>query len=337
MNIKDYLRDKIGVIIIFVLTFIMMMFIFMAFRVHHFVMISILSLFAFSTLCIIVIDYFRKRSFYNALLLNIQRMDQAYLVLETLDHPTFYEGELLYSAMYDINKSMVEMLNEYKRSVHAFKDYVEMWIHEVKIPLATLNLTINNHDSPINPKIKTQLKRLEDHVEQVLYYVRSEHAEKDYFIKAVDLNTIVKNVSLKNMDDLLEHQIDYTVSINNNLVYTDPKWLEFILGQLVNNAIKYRRGNIQSTLSISTQTKDQKTMLIIEDNGLGISPADLKQVFNKSFTGVNGHQHSQSTGMGLYIAKQMCHKLGHEIRIESIVNDYTRLIISFGDNSYYLS
>ena len=205
----------------------------------------------------------------------------------------------------------------------------------MKIPLATLILIINNHKDKFDKKVQTQLKRLEDYVDQVLYYVRSENAEKDYLIKETDLSKVIKNVGLKNMDDLLENKIDYNARNVNIKVLTDSKWLEFILGQVVNNSIKYKRDIDASYIKISVREEKNKTILIIEDNGIGIKESDLKQVFNKTFTGENGRTKGKSTGMGLFIAKNMCDKLGHKIEIESALNKYTRVYISFAKDKYY--
>lgn len=295
------------------------------------------SLFVLGTLFIslFLIDYLRKKKFYTDLLSNIEVLDKSYLVLETLVKPEFYDGELLYQALYEINKSMSENVNKITEQWRDFKNYIEMWIHEVKIPLATLILIINNHKDKFDKKVQTQLKRLEDYVDQVLYYVRSENAEKDYLIKETDLSKVIKNVGLKNMDDLLENKIDYNARNVNIKVLTDSKWLEFILGQIINNCIKYKRDIAGSYIKISVRDEKNKTTLIVEDNGIGIKESDLKQVFNKTFTGENGRTKGKSTGMGLFIAKNMCDKLGHKIEIESALNKYTRVHISFAKDKYY--
>lgn len=295
------------------------------------------SSFVLGTLFIslLVIDYLRKKKFYTVLLSNIEALDKGYLVLETLVKPEFYDGELLYQALYEINKSMSENVNKITEQWYDFKNYIEMWIHEVKIPLATLILISNNHKDKFDKKVQTQLKRLEDYVDQVLYYARCENAEKDYLIKEVNLSKVIKNIGLKNMDDLLENKIDYNVDNSNVKVLTDSKWLEFILGQIINNSIKYKRNINDSYIKISVRDEKNKTILIVEDNGIGIKESDLKQVFDKTFTGENGRIKSKSTGMGLFIAKNMCEKLGHKIRIESVEGKYTKVFISFAKDRYY--
>lgn len=335
MKFRDYIKDKLYYIFITFIILVIAFLLFRAFRIDNEIIISILIIFLVGNSLILLIDYFRKRKFYSELLSNINKLDKAYLVLEMLDEPDFLEGKLLYQALYDINKSMCENVNIIDNSIKDFKEYVEMWIHEVKIPLASLVLTINNHKNDINPKIKSQLKRLEDYVDQVLFYVRSENAEKDYLIKEVNLGNIIKNIGIKNMDDLLENNIEFIVDKVNVSVMSDSKWLEFVLGQIINNSIKYKRNIKNSYIKINTLEKDNKVTLTIEDNGIGIKKSDLNQVFSKSFTGENGRIRSKSTGMGLYIAKNMCERLGHKISIESEVGSYTRVSITFSKDRFY--
>ena len=335
MKIGAYLKDNLYKLLVFIVCYAFNLLIFFAFKVEKQVILSSSFLYIICLILILFIPYFRKKKFYDSLLANIESLDKSYLVLETLSKPEFYEGELLYQALYDINKSMNENVRLIEEHLQDFKEYIEMWIHEVKIPLSTLVLISNNHKEQFDKKTKLQLKRLEDYVDQVLYYARSENAEKDYLIKEVDLSKVIKNVGLKNMDEILENKIDYIVENVHYQILTDSKWLEFILGQIVNNSIKYKRNIDNSYIKIFVQDEKEKTTLVIEDNGIGIKESDLKQVFDKSFTGENGRNGRSSTGMGLFIANNMCKKLGHKIDIESIYKEYTRVYITFAKNKYY--
>ncbi len=333
MKFNEYLKDKLYVIIFSLISYFIILLILLAFKTKSEVIISITIILFITFISLLLIDYFRKQKFYNDLLENIDNLDKAYLVLETLVKPDFYEGKLLCEALYTINKSMNENIKMEKEQLTDFKEYLEMWIHEVKVPLASLVLTLNNHREPV--KTKNILKRLEDYVDQVLYYVRSENAEKDYFIKEVNLNKIIKNVGIRNMDDLLDNKIEYITENISYKVETDSKWLEFILNQIVNNSIKYKRSIKNSYIKITCEDNEYTTTLIIEDNGKGIPSSDIKQVFDKTFTGTNGREKNTSTGMGLYIAKNLCQKLGHKIAIESKENEYTKVYITFAKNNYY--
>ncbi len=335
MKLKSYLKDKLYSIAISLFSYFIILLILLAFKSDKSQMLAITIILFTTYILLFLIDYFRKKKFYTNLLSNIANLDKAYLVLETLNKPEFYEGELLYQALYEINKSMCELVTLEEEKLLDFKDYIEMWVHEVKIPLASLVLNLNNRKTTLDRKTKNILKRLEDCIDQVLYYVRSENAEKDYFIKETDLSKIIKNIGIKNMDDLLDNKIDFIVEKTNYKVTTDSKWLEFILNQIINNSIKYKKDLDNSYIKIYIEDKVDTTTLIVEDNGIGIKSSDIKQVFDKTFTGSNGREKSESTGMGLYIAKNLCKKLGHKIKIESKENEYTKVFITFAKNKYY--
>ena len=334
MKFSKYFMDKIFSFFIISFNYFIILMILFAFKIDKLIIIVISIMLIVTYVLVLLLEYYRKRNFYNDLVSNIEKLDKAYLVLEMINTPEFYEGKIIYQALYDINKSMNDNIKSKIIQLDDFKEYVEMWIHEVKIPLASLVLQLNNNDTS-SSKTKNTLKRLEDYVDQVLYYVRSENAEEDYYIKEVDLSKVIKSVSLKNMDDLLDRKINYNVSNVNYKVYTDSKWLEFILNQIINNSIKYKKNSKNDYINIYVDDYNEKLVLVIEDNGIGIPSCDIKQVFNKTFTGSNGRDKNTSTGMGLYIAKNLCKKLGHLIDIESIEGKYTKVYITFSKNKYY--
>ena len=335
MKFTSYLKDKLYYLISFFvsITFIFLMLV--AFKVKLELIISVLLVVIIFSITNLLIDFFKKKTFYNNLLLNIENLDKAYLVLETLDKPNFYEGKILYQALYEINKSMSENVKNLKFQVDDFKEYVEMWIHEVKIPIASLVLMQHNNKDKFSKEQIRQIKRIENYVEQILYYVRQETAEKDYLITDVSLKRIVNKVLLKNKDDILENKINLIVDTLSYDVSTDSKWLEFIITQIINNSVKYKRNIKDSFIKIYVIEKSDKLDLVIEDNGIGINESDLPMFFKKSFTGQNVRTKSKSTGMGLFIAKSLCDKLGHKINVESEEGKYTKVIITFSKNNYY--
>ena len=335
MKFKKYLLDKIIPITISIVGFIITILMLNAFKIQYDLKIAITIIFSMVLLFNILYDYLRKYNFYTKLLKTLDSLDKKYLILEMINKPNFYEGELFYQSLYEINKSMIENVKEYSLNVANFKEYVEMWIHEVKIPISSLTLLNHNHQDQIDRRCVEEIRKLDNYIDQILYYVRSENAEKDYIIKEKDLQETIKNVALKNKDDLLENNIKLEVDINNEKVLTDSKWLEFILNQIINNSIKYKKDNVESYVKISIIEDKEKIYLSIYDNGIGIPPKDISRVFNKSFTGENGRLREKSTGMGLYIAKKLCDKLGHKITIESKLGEYTKVTIMFSKNDFY--
>lgn len=334
MRFICYLKDKFYSLIIFLLSYILILLMLLAFKIERSLIVAITLILIVCYILLIIIDYYRKKAFYTNLLVNIAHLDKSYLVLETLSKPHFYEGKLLYQALYDINKSMCENVKSLECQVSDFKEYIEMWIHEIKIPLSSLILMSHNHKENYNKKSLEQIKKIDDYIEQVLYYVRQDFAEKDYLINEVCLDKVISAVALKNKNDLLENNISLIVTDVAVKVLTDSKWLEFILNQIVNNSIKYRNVT-DAYIKISVTDEDDKAILIIEDNGIGIPSTDISKVFEKTFTGYNGRVRTKSTGMGLFIVWNLCNKLGHKINIESKQNKYTKVYITFFKNNFY--
>ncbi len=335
MKLSRYLKDKLYFIILFITFLSLIILLLLGFKVSLELIIVIISLLVIFAILVLIIEYLKKRNFYNEFINIVDKLDKKYLVIEMLNSPNFHEGEILYNELYEINKSMLENIKNYEISMNDFKDYIEMWIHEVKIPLSSLVLMIHNNKNNISSKMVDQVKRLDNYVDQVLFYVRAENAEKDYLIKKTELNKVINKIALKNKDYILENNICFSVLDCEKKVLTDSKWLEFIIDQIINNSIKYKRDIASSFIKIYTEENNEEIRLIIYDNGIGIDAKDLPRVFDKTYTGTNGRLKSKSTGMGLYIAKNLCEKLGHKIAIESKVNEYTKVIITFNKESIY--
>ena len=333
MKLSKYFKDKLGFILIYFFNYFIIISLLIAFKSSISLISSISLLGLINFLLIFFLSYFKKKSFYDNLFNNLELLDKKYLILETLSIPSFYEGELLFNILYDVNKSMIENVNIYKSSVADFKDYVEMWIHEVKIPISSLVLMMHNKKN-IDKRFIQEIRKLDNYIDQVLFYVRSNYTEQDFLFKKINLNKIISQVAIKNIDDLRLNKVNLEVLVSDIVITTDPKWLEFIINQIVNNSIKYKKEN-NSYIKIYSKSYQDRVSLFIEDNGIGIPRKDLSSVFNKSFTGENGRNTTKSTGMGLYIAKKLCMKLGHKIEINSREGEGTTLIITFNLDSFY--
>ena len=334
MKLNKYLRNNYLIILLFILIISIINLMLVSFKVESQAIMGVNITVILGFIIYVIYDFGRRKKFYNKFLNDLDLLDKKYLITEMIDKPNFYDGEILYDALYEIDKSMAEKIKEYSLSIKDFKEYIEMWIHEVKLPLASINLMIHNHKELSDKKIIEQLKRIDDDVEQVLYYVRSENAEKDYLIKETELSKVISNVAMKNKDILLENNIDFIVDVGNKKVLTDSKWLEFIVNQIVSNSIKYIKNDVEHLIKITTEENNKNVILKIYDNGIGISKSDIPKVFDKTFTGNNGRKIETSTGMGLYISKQLCKKLGHKITVDSKENEYTEVSILFNKNDF---
>ncbi len=160
----------------------------------------------------------------------------------------------------------------------------------------------------------------------VLFYACSEQVHKDYMIRETDLGKIVCEVLEKNRLLLIQQKIRVEVRCEDT-VYTDGKWIAFIINQILLNSVKYSgQGGV---FNIHTESGENGVILTVEDNGTGIRPEELPRIFEKGFTGSNGREHEHATGMGLYLCRKLCDKLGIAIHAESEYGEGTRVVLEF--------
>lgn len=333
MKLRDYLKDKIIIIILVILTYFIILSFMIGFKIVDEFRWCFTILYSLLFIIIFLYDFFRKYFYYKDILSKLELLDEKYLICEMISKPNFLDGEIFYQMLYDINKSMNENIRDYREKINDFKEYVELWIHEVKIPLSALILY--THNKKIDKALVKEINRVDNYLEQILYYIRVENTEADYIIKEVDLNKVIRNVMLKNKDILLERKIEITSDVRDSKVLTDYKWLEFMINQIISNSMKYMRDIENKKIEIKAYKKDNCVVLEILDNGMGIPKSDLSRVFNKTFTGQNGRKVPGSTGMGLYIVSNLCKKLGHKLEIESNEGEYTKVKFVFDDNLFY--
>ena len=333
MRFRDYIRDRFGAILITLVSWFILMLFFRAFRVRLYISSAATCVLFIAGMIRLLWDYFRRKSFYDSIKNSCDGLDKKYLLHEMIEQPDFAEGRIVYDALCEANKSMCENVAEHRRSSEDFREYIELWVHEIKLPVASL-LLMSHNDGESGNKYSEQLKRIDDYIENVLYYARSENAEKDYIIKEVSLKRTFGNIAVKNREELLQRNVNISTEGLDRTVMTDAKWLEYILGQLLGNSMKYIAEGREPEIHISAEEKDDRTVLHFRDNGIGIPASDLPYIFEKSYTGENGRTRSRSTGMGLYIVKSLCERLGHTVSADSVQDEYTDIMISFGKNEY---
>ena len=185
---------------------------------------------------------------------------------------------------------------------------------------------------------RSAIHRIQGYLDQILYYVRSENTEKDYRIRYCSLSDLIRAVAMENKDELLGSRIQLEVSVGDIQVLTDEKWLIFILNQLINNSIQYcDREKEEQKICLKAHVEGQRVILQVYDNGIGMPSQDVPRAFEKSFTGENGRNYRRSTGMGLYIVKKMCGRLGHKIWLESTRGEYTKVTLEFYRSDFDLT
>lgn len=222
-----------------------------------------------------------------------------------------------------INAEKGQEINELKRRKRDMTEYYTMWVHQIKTPIAAMRLLLQEEDIAGNREVSEELFHIEQYVEMALQYLRLSADSTDYIIRRIKLDEVVKEAVRKYARLFIRKKIKLDFQPLNTQVLTDEKWLEFVVEQLLSNALKYTASG-----SISIYMEEQADrVLVIEDTGIGIRPEDLPRVCEKGYTGYNGHTDKRSTGIGLYLCKRILNKLGHTIEIESEVGKGTRVLV----------
>ena len=193
-------------------------------------------------------------------------------------------------------------------------DYYTVWAHQIKTPIASMRLHLQNEDSALARTLSSDLHRIEQYVEMVLTFLRLNSESTDYVIKEYDLDKIIKQAVRKFSSDFIGRKLSLVYEPVNTTVITDEKWLSFVIEQVLSNALKYTPSG-----SITITLENEKT-LRIRDTGIGIAPEDLPRIFENGYTGYNGRADKKASGIGLYLCKRICNNLGHSITARSIVD-----------------
>ena len=334
MKFKDFIKDKKIEIILMLFSTMSIEIILLAYQIQLIVRVYVVASIILSLLISMLIEYYSKKSYYNNLLEKLDELDQKYLLSEVISKANFQDGNLFKEILEETGKSMLENVNKYKYAQEDYKEYIELWIHEIKTPISASKLIIENNKNEITKNIEEELDKIENYTEQALYYARSKTVEKDYIITKTNLKDIVNMSIIKNKTIILNNKIELDIHDLEKQVYTDSKWVVFILNQVIQNSIKYSKKE-NKLIEIYAEEQKEKVTLYIKDNGLGIKKSELSRVFEKGFTGENGRIiGKKSTGIGLYLCKKLCDKLQLAININAEQNVGTEVTIVFPKGSF---
>lgn len=218
------------------------------------------------------------------------------------------------------------------------KDYIDSWVHEIKVPLAASQLLLRSIEFDIPDEkfiqLENELNKMDGYVEQVMYVARLDNFSKDYLIENTPLKAVILPVIRSNANYFIQKQLRYQVVGEDQTVLTDGKWISFILQQIISNAIKYTPEKGEITISLTGS--DEGVLLSVADTGIGIPSEDLRRIFDKGFTGRNGRfSEMHSTGLGLYLAYNLAQQLGVRLTVASQVGKGTTVGLFFPYLSYY--
>lgn len=352
MNFKDYLKDRLIFILLYFLSTALIVIIMMLdilIRKDELNLYNIAYAFLMSIMIltvIILLDYNRKNKFYNAIDYQIKSIDDLNYMFNIPDNINT-EYDFLKKLLVKDYNVYVNTLEKYRKSFKTQTDFNNRWVHQMKTPISVIRLllenektkTIDENTRKSYESIEEEIEKLSHGLEMALYTLRANDFELDFIVEDVSLFETVRSVINENKNAFIVNSIYPKMMIQENImVKSDRKWLKFIVNQIISNSIKYSKvKEIENkTVSIVSNKDDKSIILSIQDMGVGIPKEDIDRVFDPFFTGKNGRKYFESTGMGLYLSKYICEKIGHGLYIDSIAGEGTRVnIIFYNGKSIY--
>lgn len=226
-------------------------------------------------------------------------------------------------ALYDNQQAAKMQLGEQKTEM---SDYYTLWAHQIKTPIAAMKLLLEQKEEQNGYMLETELFKIEQYVEMVLQYLRLESISSDLVLKPYSLQDIVRQAVKKYAMSFIGKKLTLQLEPFEETVLTDEKWISFVIEQILSNSLKYTQ---TGSITISVEDTEEETKLMIKDTGIGISPEDLPRICDRGFTGYNGRMDKKSTGIGLYLCKQVTTRLSHHLEITSVVGKGTTVTLGF--------
>ncbi|MDT2672975.1 two-component system sensor histidine kinase SapS [Enterococcus dongliensis] len=335
MTFSKYLKDRLWILLAWaVLSVLLIGMIWLTPDVHNFwdnlsylLILQLFLIFLFFT-----IDYHRRKNWYQSF--DPDDSPLQHFVESAAANEEYLVQEYVNQQVRQHHLMIEQLLSSQKDQ----KDYLDSWIHEIKVPLAAVDLILNSIEFDIPDDkfflLQNELQQIDEYVEQILYYSRSDEFVNDYLIQEYSLKKVIQPIIRSQANYFIQKNLQLTLGEEDAKVLTDAKWIEFIFRQLLSNAIKYTPDHGQIKIHITTKAGGVE--LSLQDNGIGIPPEDIGRIFDKGFTGENGRTAQQhSTGLGLYLAKTLAGKLGVELYAKSTMNKGTTMTLFFPRLDYY--
>jgi len=318
-----YLKQKIGIIVVIVVSFGIFL---TVFSLYSLPLEPVAYAVLLTSIFMLLVGIIEFAAFYHKHMLLEKLKDSIAISDLTLPNPKGLIERDYQELIRVIHENRREIINEKDKALADMTDYYTIWAHQIKIPIAAMQLLLQSKHAYTNDELSDQLFKVEQYVEMALQYLRTESLSGDLMLKRYSLDDMVKQAVRKYSKSFIRKRIKLNYKDLNREVLTDEKWAVFVIEQILSNALKYT-GKGEISIYMDSNSPDT---LVIEDTGIGIEPEDLPRIFEKGFTGYNGRLDKKSTGIGLYLCKRILRKLSHTISIESQVGKGTKVKIGFG-------
>ncbi len=327
MTLREFLSDRLRRIALQVICAGLATLFLFATGTQPGVLVILLIVLLLAFLTVNMFDFFQQRARLLELKSILDALDRKYLFTECVPQPKGLFERRLFDLARLAGRDMTGAVSDAQASQREYREYVERWVHEIKAPLTAARLICRELDGDTRRKLTAELSQIEAHVERALFYARAENPEQDCLFRQIELEKIAAQAIENHRSLLIQNGIRVELENMNCAVYTDEKWAVFILGQLLQNAARYR--GPEPAVILSAKPLGRQTQLIVHDNGIGIPAHELPRVFERGFTGSNGRIRGGSTGMGLYLCRKLAVFLELGLDITSTEGNGTVVTLTF--------
>lgn len=313
----NYLKTKRNIIIFFVLTMLFLIISFCLYRLPIEAITYPLIIVVITGIVILIIDFEKQKKIHNQLVgllnLNCEMIDNLPIVNSILEEDYSKLIDKLKKEIYD---TKTNDLLTYNKMI----DYYTVWAHQIKTPIASMKLKLENDDTKLSHYLNLDLLHISQYVDMVLDFLRLDSENSDFVFKEYDIDELIKPVLRKYANEFIYRKLSLEYETINKIIVTDKKWFSLMIEQFISNSLKYTKEGFIKIYLIENK-------LCIEDSGIGIRKEDIPRIFEKGFTGNNGRINKESSGLGLYLCKRVSDNLGLNISIESNVDIGTKIYI----------
>ncbi|KFN03208.1 sensor histidine kinase [Bacillus clarus] len=323
--LKLFLRDHIP-LLCFTIFQLLAIFLVYWFDGYHHITTALYAMFL--GVCFLVayllFRYFTHRSFYERLANPLKSLDES---VQKSDYAVISTAlQDLLEVQYRHYQNLLQ-LQERKNNDHL--TFMNQWVHQMKTPLSVIELITQDEIDPRFESIGEETDKMKKGLEMALHVARLETFTQDFHVERVQLHKIVNDSVHEHKRFFIRNFVYPEIHVDKSMIVeSDAKWLQFLIGQIISNAIKYSSGN-REKIKVKAYKKDKTIALEISDSGVGIPKQDLPRVFKPFFTGENGRDFKESTGMGLYLVYEITKQLGHNVEVHSEVGKGTMVRITF--------
>lgn len=261
---------------------------------------------------------------FSAYLLSISIIIIIYMIYFITHFFTFIDDVNKTKQIEILERQIQQLKNKQNSYQEEIESYFLLWVHQIKTPITASKLLLERKNEDNKEEVLQEIIQIDNYTNLALNYLKIMNESTDMSFKEIELDTIIQNIIKRYAMIFIHNKTKLHYEKIDSIVLTDPKWSSVMIEQILNNSLKYAKGN-----DIYIYFDQRTNELVIHDTGIGISESDLPKIFDKGYSGFNGMLDEKSSGVGLYIVRKISRRLNQKVSVDSKLNEYTIFKIKF--------